>query len=137
MNSKRNTIKKIAGVGTIASLLPQAWTRPVVTSMVLPAHAQTSDTEPPMGADLTADAGFFDTASGTLIAVDNVDLSPTVSIVDQPSQGAVVINGLDFNYEVTDGSGFFGDDSFTYRVTDASGNQSPINTVTIINILDT
>ncbi|MCP4365833.1 MAG: hypothetical protein GY800_11130 [Planctomycetes bacterium] len=42
---RRTTIKKIAvGVGALAgiSALPEKWTRPVVESIVLPAHAQTS-----------------------------------------------------------------------------------------------
>lgn len=42
MNEKRHTLKKLTGAGAIASILPKAWIKPVVNSVVLPTHAQTS-----------------------------------------------------------------------------------------------
>ena len=42
MNIKRKTLKIIAGIGAVASVLPSAWVRPIVSSVVLPAHAQSS-----------------------------------------------------------------------------------------------
>lgn len=42
MNQKRNTLRKVASVSSIIALAPSSWIKPVVSSIVLPAHAQTS-----------------------------------------------------------------------------------------------
>ncbi len=42
MNNKRKALKKIFGCSAVASVLPIAWIKPVVNSVVLPAHANTS-----------------------------------------------------------------------------------------------
>ena len=42
MNQKRNTLKKVAGVSAVVALAPTSWTKPVISSVILPAHAQTS-----------------------------------------------------------------------------------------------
>jgi hypothetical protein len=42
VNNKRKTLQKIAGVGAIATVMPSSWIKPVVSSVVLPVHAQTS-----------------------------------------------------------------------------------------------
>ena len=42
VNSKRNMLKKIAGVGVTSIVLPNAWVKPIIRGVVLPAHAQTS-----------------------------------------------------------------------------------------------
>ena len=44
MNQKRRALQRVAGVGAVAALLPRSWTKPVVSAVFLPAHAQTSDT---------------------------------------------------------------------------------------------
>jgi hypothetical protein len=48
-NSRRKLIKSVLGVGgaiVTASQLPRQWTRPIVESVLLPAHAQMSQTCP-------------------------------------------------------------------------------------------
>jgi len=42
MISKRNSLKKIAGAGAVVALAPSPWTKPLIGSIILPAHAQTS-----------------------------------------------------------------------------------------------
>jgi hypothetical protein len=48
----RRPLLKVLGAGTALSLLPKSWTRPVVQSIVVPAHA-------------TASPGTTTTTSGT------------------------------------------------------------------------
>ncbi len=47
--SRRRVLKTFAlgGVGALAILLPSKWTRPVVESIVVPAHAAASPTTTP------------------------------------------------------------------------------------------
>lgn len=42
MNNKRKTLQKITGGVVLATVVPDSWVRPVVHSLVLPAHAQMS-----------------------------------------------------------------------------------------------
>jgi len=42
VNKKRNSLKKISGVGVVAAATSQLWVKPVVNAVVLPAHAQAS-----------------------------------------------------------------------------------------------
>ena len=47
MNKKRKSLKRLAGVSTLAALAPMSWTKPIINSVVLPSHAQTSTTPTP------------------------------------------------------------------------------------------
>jgi len=42
MNNKRKTLQKIMGVSAVGITMPNAWIKPIVNSIVIPAHAQTS-----------------------------------------------------------------------------------------------
>lgn len=42
MNNKRKSLVKIVGVGSIPLLASNSWIKPVVNTVILPAHAQTS-----------------------------------------------------------------------------------------------
>jgi hypothetical protein len=42
VGNKRKTLKKLACIGSVATVVPNSWIKPVVSSVVLPAHAQTS-----------------------------------------------------------------------------------------------
>lgn len=42
MNNKREALKKVAGVSAVVALAPTPWSKPILNSIVLPAHAQTS-----------------------------------------------------------------------------------------------
>ena len=45
-NSRRKALKTIGVGGVLAGSIPSSWTKPVVKSVILPAHAQTSQPEP-------------------------------------------------------------------------------------------
>lgn len=47
MNQKRNTLKKVASVSAVVALAPSSWTKPIVSSVIFPAHAQTSTNDTP------------------------------------------------------------------------------------------
>ena len=42
INRKRDSLKRLAGVGAIVSLWPKEWVKPITNSVLLPTHAQTS-----------------------------------------------------------------------------------------------
>ena len=42
MNDKRDLLKKLAGVSAAVTMLPNSWVKPLISSVVLPAHSQTS-----------------------------------------------------------------------------------------------
>lgn len=46
MQRRRRGLLKALGIGGAAANLPTAWTKPVVESVLLPAHAQTTDSGP-------------------------------------------------------------------------------------------
>jgi hypothetical protein len=137
-NKKRRTLKAVAVVST-GLVVTDVWKKPLINSVLLPAHAQTSasDTTPPVGGNATVAVNSNGVASGSLIARDNSGATPTVTIVSQPSLGNVSLSGLNFTYTASAGPGFTGSDSFTYKVTDASNNESPVYTVSIsVNVPD-
>ena len=45
-NSRRKALKAIGVGGVLAGTIPASWTKPVVKSVILPAHAQTSPAPP-------------------------------------------------------------------------------------------
>ncbi len=47
METRRNVLKGVIGVGVLTGALPNSWVKPVVNSVVLPVHAQTSAIEDP------------------------------------------------------------------------------------------
>lgn len=69
MNKKRETLKKVAGVSAIAALTPTSWTKPVLNSVMLPLHAQTSNTlkiDVPSDVTITPATEPDDQASGLI-----------------------------------------------------------------------
>ncbi len=46
MKSRRNLVKGLFGAGIVSSAMPSAWVKPLVKSVILPAHAQTSTLAP-------------------------------------------------------------------------------------------
>lgn len=90
MNNKRKTLQKIAGIGAVATVLPSSWIKPVISSVVLPVHAQTSANTPPVGQNITVNDIFEATAS--------VDLAALISDADGDSltvnlEGSGVLSG--------------------------------------------
>jgi len=94
----------------------------------------------PVANDFSVDADDEDTVSYDMNAQisdnESADSALTITIVSGPTHGSLTWNGHTFTYEVTDGSGYSGDDSFTYKVTDPDGLESETKTVTIIDTSD-
>lgn len=111
--SRRKLLKSIAagsGVIVAGKSLPESWSRPVVDSVMLPAHAQTSCTT--------------DTITVTSLSSDNI-FSRFVVIVD--SSDTLVASCNDINGETATASGLA---PGTYRVLgDSEGPRTHIITV--------
>ena len=93
----------------------------------------------PTAQDLTVNAAGAETVSGTIVIGDAEDAvsSLTVVVASSPAHGSIVWNSkTNFTYTVTDGSGYNGDDSFTYYVEDSGSLQSATKTVTIEFVVD-
>jgi len=93
----------------------------------------------PTAEDLTINAAGEGSASGTIVISDAespvADL--TVVVVTAPIHGTIVWNTkTNFTYTVTHGSGYNGDETFTYYVQDPEGLQSATKTVTIEFVVD-
>ncbi len=71
-SNRRNLLKALASGGVVAgTALPAAWTRPVVDSVLLPAHAQTTTT-----------ADFFGTGIVQITARDSVESGLIAGLLD-------------------------------------------------------
>ena len=95
----------------------------------------------PIANNATIDAGWNDTVSfdmDTIISdYTDTDAQLTITIVSDPTHGNLTWNGHEFTYEVIEGSGYGGNDNFTYKITNTHNKQSEVKTITIVNILDT
>ena len=83
--NKRQALAILGSVG-VASLLSRGWHQPLINSVVLPAHAQTS---------------FGSECSG--VEVESVDQAISITVTDTEVRGPIVVirNGLDFIGEQT------------------------------------
>jgi len=77
MSEKRKALKLLLGAGVANAILPKFWTKPVLDSVVLPAHAQTSlvgsSGEVVFGKDYTIDNGGA--SRGVIAWIDSIDES--------------------------------------------------------------
>ncbi|MDH3690876.1 MAG: hypothetical protein OEU36_15625 [Gammaproteobacteria bacterium] len=79
------------GVAATTKSLPDQWVKPIVNSVLLPTHAQTSPASPPA---LTISCVGIDNPSGTPIP-ENVPVGQFTMTVT-PNPGAVMVNGTIF-----------------------------------------
>ena len=117
MEKRRALLKKVVGVasvGAIGSALPNAWVKPVINSVILPAHAQTSIatfsltvTSTNFATDQCGSGGETAQIDGTVLASDARDLSGVmlnIRYTDNPPDGdftdipVVVQAGNVFNF---------------------------------------
>lgn len=95
----------------------------------------------PSATSVTFDMGFgaeiqtFDLAA-SISDTETADGGLTINVVAGPTQGSLSWSGTQFTFSATQGSGYVGDDSFTYNVTDAGALTSSTRTVTILNIAE-
>lgn len=102
MNSKRKSLKALATLGVGVAATPSAWKQPIVNSIILPAHAQTSDTDvpaatngPPVGESFTVDA-----LADTSVVID---LAPRISDPDgDPITITIISSGVILGSPVID-----------------------------------
>lgn len=80
--ARRRLLRALGRSGgiTVGALLSAPWHKPLVKSVVLPAHGQTSPSEPgsepgPVGCPITVDLSFFDRGPGGGIYTDPYSLS--------------------------------------------------------------
>lgn len=141
MPSRRKTIKTLAGAGAVVGLLPTRWTKPALESIVLPAHAQTSDAVnlPPVGESFTVDA-FADSAIIVDVGprVSDPEGDPiTLTIVDSGVLGGglsidsvSLSSAFEIQVSVNNGSGEIFVD---YQLNDGMSD-SPVYRITITNL---
>ncbi len=85
METRRKIIKGVIGTGLVSGALPNSWMKPVVNTVVLPAHAQTTETTTPAPvATITA------TASGPILTQSINEDSASILGEDGPNLPVVV-----------------------------------------------
>lgn len=133
MNNKRETLKKVAGVSAVAALAPTSWTKPILSSVVLPAHAQTSENQAPTisGVSCTFDTttlqvGSVITIEATIEDSDNPIADITWGILNSNS-GLIVTGEGQFvttTYTVVDGD--LGNLTIELEAFDGTGNRTAV-----------
>ena len=94
----------------------------------------TADSQP-LAVDDSATTTVGTSVSGNLAANDSpsLDGGNVWALVDAPDHGSVIVNA-DGSYTYTPGSGFTGEDRFSYSITDADGDVSTAEvTVTVVD----
>lgn len=153
---KRNALRAL--IGTAALVGSKYWMKPIVSSVILPTHAQTTTSEeilepeqpplqvrdvvppdntPPLGENVGVDAQEQTRVQYSLLPHISDQESPaselSISIVTLPLEGSLTLVGtVDFLYELSPQS-FAESDQFDYQVVDPQGAKSPVYTVDIIN----
>ena len=157
---KRTALRSLLGVTMVASG-SKYWIEPLVNSVVLPAHAQTTtpeaepeqpplgqppvqgrgvpapDNTPPRGENVVVDAQQQTLLQYSLLPHISDQESPsdklTISIVSLPASGILsLIGAVEFSYQLSPQS-FSKSDRFDYQVADPQGLKSPVYTVDLIN----
>lgn len=96
MNNRRKTLQTIAGLGVVTAVTPSSWIKPILSSVVLPAHAQTSSI---LITDEDQDGPISDQNDARALAFDGVDLSGrnfnccnSTSVPDRNGNGLLIID---------------------------------------------
>lgn len=94
----------------------------------------------PQAQDYTLDLKGKETATydmNTLISDrETSDDNLQIIVFNSPAHGGLTWSDNTFTYEVTDGTGYVGNDAFTYIVKDKGNLKSEVKTVTLNNIAD-
>lgn len=136
---RRRALTKLSGLAAGTALLPQAWVKPIISSMVLPAHAQTSpDTTTPAGTISLSgncsnisnlNAGDVVTLSAD-IQVQNIDLSAVSWVLERinPSDTLAVASGTgaftQSQYTITNADAA---QDIRFRLTASADNIAPVS----------
>ncbi len=134
-----NTTFYVITVGEALNGATGIWSEKVSTALSVITNNSAVNSAP-VATDVSVNAGGNDTVTHNLNAnisdAESADSVLTITVVSDPSHGALSWNGNEFTYEVTHGSTYGGDDSFTYKVTDPDNGVSSTKTVTILSTLD-
>ncbi len=148
MTSRRQVLYGLMGIG-ITNLPAANWVKPVVNSVLLPVHAQTSSEDPtqrnlpentpPMGEDIIVDMQFSSLVrydmSPHLSDAETPAAELLIAIVSLPVTGTIrLVAASTFEYELLSNPNSITSVSFTYFVQDPEGAKSSVYTVTIINL---
>ncbi len=132
MNQKRKTLKKVAVVSAVATLAPSSWTKPVLNTVVLPAHAQTSSNVVSVRRSIPfifhTSLGFnFDKRAGDVfrISTTNDDSASDLRLVIQVSslKEAKFAMGISSNFSDVIGSkDFYSEEELSFNPNETRSN---------------
>lgn len=102
--TRRTALQRMAlgGTAVSAKVFPQAWTRPVIDSVILPAHAQTTreptdDGEPTNGAVFTIDCNITTATQNSTNVTLIVEVTPTNNV--DPTDNQTVGIRITYTYQ--------------------------------------
>lgn len=142
MNQKRKTLKKVVGTSAVVALAPASWTKPLVNSVFLPVHAQTSSDDGKgeiiLGKDYTINKRGA--SSGLIAWQDSSDRSNCIPNILKTgtTKGDLVFDairlggsaGTFFRYYAKSGSG----DAFIKYTCSPNGVEAGPFVLTILNL---
>ena len=103
-------------------------------TVTMPSHGITYPTGAPLAVDDFVSVGESAAlaANFDILANDGAEANPsTCQLVTTPIHGTATVNLIDGSVDYTPNAGYFGEDSFRYTVSSASGLSSNVATVTI------
>ncbi|HSH41549.1 MAG TPA: hypothetical protein VK973_05415 [Arenicellales bacterium] len=133
--SRRRSVKAIAAVTGAITLLPQSWRKPLVESVVLPAHAQTSPGECVVRTDWIFDDGECgEVSNGRLVVfIGTLEEVPVASASGEVDASASRWEFVDFDVNPSNNRQFAvvlcvdstlpGDTPVMINVTDENGDE--------------
>ena len=89
MNNKRKMLKRIASVGAAVTIVPTSWIKPVINSVVLPAHAQTSVT-PTIRASFERSSPFIAILDDEEADISSFNVTPD-TLISTPFTSSVTV----------------------------------------------
>jgi len=98
LSSDRRTLIGLTGAALVASQLPSEWTKPLINSVILPAHAQTSVQASIVLEGFSRSLGFCEGSSGNLPSPDG----DSFSINDADVTAPFFVPGADISIETLD-----------------------------------
>ena len=131
MNQKRKTLQKVAGVSAVVAATQSSWTKPLISSVILPAHAQISATLAPAISGISC---TFDTTTlqvGSVITMEATFADEDTPIEDlewgiRNSNSGLITTGVGqfttTTYTVVDGD--IGNLMLELEVFDDTGNSA-------------
>lgn len=86
------------GLGAIGSVLPAAWTKPMISSVILPAHAQTSCPAPVAGNVVFGPLSGAAAASGCAVTFDILSSDPATPLTIISVTNSALAAGVTVTY---------------------------------------